>query len=96
MGGHTRCSACEYQRRSVCKEPDQPVVAYLIGDPRADTAGSGECLVGKGGAVFGDPEERCPQPPLRDKFVDRIRIEQFGKPSWKIGCWGQQRLLSQY
>ena len=82
------------QRRSVCKEPDQPVVAYLIGDPRADTARSCECFVGKGGAVLGDPEERCPQTPLRHKFVDRIRIEQLGEPSWEISCWGQQRLLS--
>jgi len=84
----------QYQRRSICKEPDQLVVAYLIGDPRADTARSRECLVGKGGAVLGDPEERCPQTPLRYEFVDRICIEQVGKPSWKISCWGQQRLPS--
>ena len=84
----------QYQGRSVGKEPDQLVVAYLIGDPRADTARRGECLVGKGGAVLGDPEERCPQTPLRHKFVDRICTEQLGKPSWKISCWGQQRSLS--
>ena len=86
--------ALQHQSRPVGKEPDQLVIADLICDAGSDTAGRGKCLVGKGRAVLGNPEERGSQTARGHELVDHIGIEQLGKAiRRKLARWGQQRLL---
>src|SRR5215217_9440585 len=86
--------ALQHQSRPVGKEPDQLVIADLICDAGTNTAGRGKCLVGKGRAVLGNPEEWSSQTARGHELVDCIGIEQLGKAIWsELVSWGQQRLL---
>jgi hypothetical protein len=84
----------EHQCGSVGKEPDELVIADLIGNSRPNAARRGDGPVGEGCTVLRDAEERGPQAALRHQLVDRSCIEQLAKSaSRKIASWGQQRLL---
>ena len=83
----------QHHRRPVGEQPDELVVADLVGDAGADAAGSGEGLVGQRVAALGHPQERGPQPALGDQFVDRIAAQQIGEGARQVVRRGEQRLL---
>jgi len=84
----------EHQRRAVGEEPDELVIAHLIGDSRADATLSSKGLVGESHAVLGDAQEWGSQTSLGYQLIDCVRVEQFAESAREIGSWGQQWLLS--
>jgi hypothetical protein len=84
----------QYQRRAVGEEPDELVIADLIGDSRADATLSSKGLVSESCAVLGDAQEWGSQTSLGYQLIDCVRTEQFAESAREIGSWGQQWLLS--
>ena len=77
--------------RASGEEPQQLVVAHLVGDRRADTAALRELTVTERLPLSSDPEEGGPQAATRDELVDRSLGEELEQPSREVGGAGHER-----
>jgi hypothetical protein len=80
--------------RAVSEQPDQLVVADLVGDAGANSTGSGEHLVCHRRAVLGDPQERRTQAALGDELVDGVGVEKVCERRRQFGSRSEQCLPS--
>ena len=83
--------ALQHDRRAVGEEPQQLVVARLVGDARAGPAAGRERAVGQGRPVLRDPQERGAEAAPRDELVDGVVREQVAEPARQVRRAAQQR-----